>query len=583
MTSTKTMAKKRTADAQPASEQVQFEMHRRLLYDVILKQAGTLAKAILEGVMNSVDSGSKSCHITLTDKTLQITDDGRGFRSRDEIMTWFKVFGQPHTEDEGKTYGRFRMGRGQLFAYGANLWRSNQFLMDVDFKNRGDKFELKSDQKPKPGCTIDIQLYDPLIPSELQETEINLKRWCRWVPIMVFLNDDPISHDVKEYDWAIDNADAYGSLDGSAQLRIYNQGIFVQEFAKHIFGTGGEIVSKQALEVNFARNEVQSTCPIWKRLKPLIDKTGRERVSRKPSLDDGERVNLLRRAARFDITGNELKQLKIFTAVTGQHYAIGHVASHKFRSNFTVCPPGDRTGDSIHRRRLAFVLSQDVLTNMGMTPQQFKEWACKSGGWYGMRDDEDIRQKFVPFEKLSKTINTEHALVAEKDYTEHEQVWMALLSMARHRLKLDNEQDEDDWRERRRRQRSLPRNREIVVGLSETMLAWTDGSEYIAFDRKFLAANHWDMRGLSQVGSVLLHEFCHDTDDLKAHTHDQTFYELFHDSAREFMGEFYAVVMHHLPLVLKRVKKKMSKKDLRAQDQLAKASLAQSKMAAQES
>ena len=37
-------------------ETIAFTMHPQLLYSVIQRQAGTLNKAILEGVMNGVDA-----------------------------------------------------------------------------------------------------------------------------------------------------------------------------------------------------------------------------------------------------------------------------------------------------------------------------------------------------------------------------------------------------------------------------------------------------------------------------------------------------------------------------------------------
>jgi hypothetical protein len=39
--------------------------HNKLLLDVIRRQAGTLSKAILEGVMNAVDAGATRCDISI--------------------------------------------------------------------------------------------------------------------------------------------------------------------------------------------------------------------------------------------------------------------------------------------------------------------------------------------------------------------------------------------------------------------------------------------------------------------------------------------------------------------------------------
>ena len=124
------------------TETRRFKMHPKLLFDVIQRQAGSLAKAVLEGVMNSIDAKATKCRITLTNNELTISDDGTGIRTRKSIEDFFETFGQPHDESEGKVYGTFRMGRGQLFAYGKNRWRTGPFEMKIDIKNKGLDYEL---------------------------------------------------------------------------------------------------------------------------------------------------------------------------------------------------------------------------------------------------------------------------------------------------------------------------------------------------------------------------------------------------------------------------------------------------------
>lgn len=107
--------------------------HNELLVKVIKDQAGALDKGILEGVMNGREAGSEQVRIiTQSDgKKLIIEDDGKGFRSETEISEWFEKFGTPHADSEGKKWARFRMGRGQLFAFGKNIWRTGGFRMVV--------------------------------------------------------------------------------------------------------------------------------------------------------------------------------------------------------------------------------------------------------------------------------------------------------------------------------------------------------------------------------------------------------------------------------------------------------------------
>ncbi len=58
------------------SETRSFKMHHQLLRSVIQRQAGTLSKAILEGVMNAVDAEASKIDIVLKRNEVRISDDG---------------------------------------------------------------------------------------------------------------------------------------------------------------------------------------------------------------------------------------------------------------------------------------------------------------------------------------------------------------------------------------------------------------------------------------------------------------------------------------------------------------------------
>jgi len=66
-------------------ENRQFKMHPKLLLDVIQKQAGTLGKALLEGAMNAVDAGASRFDVRIQPDIVVMSDDGKGFTSRDDI------------------------------------------------------------------------------------------------------------------------------------------------------------------------------------------------------------------------------------------------------------------------------------------------------------------------------------------------------------------------------------------------------------------------------------------------------------------------------------------------------------------
>ena len=112
-------------------EKRSLKMHNKLLMDVIKKQSGTIDKSILEGTMNAVEAGATKVDISFIEEDgkalLSIEDDGEGISSIQEVEEHFQTFGTPHKESEHKTWAQFRMGRGQLFSFGINTWRTSTF------------------------------------------------------------------------------------------------------------------------------------------------------------------------------------------------------------------------------------------------------------------------------------------------------------------------------------------------------------------------------------------------------------------------------------------------------------------------
>lgn len=546
-----------------------FKMHPKLLFDVIQRQAGTLAKAVLEGVMNSVDAKATKCTITITETTVVIADDGRGFRNRQEILDFFEVFGQPHTEAEGKIFGTFRMGRGQLFAFGANQWKTGIFRMAVDIKNKGLDYTLKTN-KDRPGCRVTVELYEPLLPSGLAETARMLQHWLKYAPIEVQFNGEQINIDPAKQKWDYVLDEAYINLKERGSLEVYNLGVHTLTLSDFKYGTGGTIVSRQQLKVNFARNDIQSDCPVWKKVSKVVDQKATERNKRTVTLDDAGRTRLAFQFRHGQMDFFEFVKLKLFTTVSGRQYAFKDLP-RAHTMPLTVCKRGDRMGDKLHQQGVAFVLAQETVdrfTDRGDV-KKFFEWLnspeLRNAG----------RFRYVPFKELTAGLKNKFDIFATAELNPRERCWLRLLGNAVHTLRFpDQVKSQSSWKLWKP---DDPQERKLVVGLSDAALAWTDGATYIAFDRKFLAKYELDVHGFVAVGQVLLHELCHGEADTGTHTHTQEFYELYHDSAHTSLSWFVQYCLSHVEAVLKNEGKKLTKKAMVSQDQLVRAARAQEK------
>lgn len=178
-------------------------------------------------------------------------------------------------------------------------------------------------------------------------------------------------------------------------------------------------------------------------------------------------------------------------------------------------------------------------------------------GWGDGRLKDDDRYRVVNFADLSKTLSDKYDILDEKDLNPAERLWLDLCDRAYYLL-LDSRWDV--LRKTRRR---------LVVGMSDTADGWTDGETYVAIDRRFLRRLTIDTRGITALGVLLIHEYCHDDADTGTHTHSLEFYEQFHDKCREKLPEFVNGCLTRLPNVLKAAKRQLNRDSLKELDRAA--------------
>lgn len=528
----------------PSTERRRFGMHANLLYDVITKQAGTLQKAILEGVMNGVDAGASRIEITLTPDTLIISDDGKGFKDRAEIEQFFETFGTPHVEGDAR-YGRFRMGRGQLMAFGKNVWRTNTFKMAVDIKGSGLDYDLSALTPPQPGCLIEIELYDPLLPSERDSIDRELRSWVAYVDVPVLLNGKQISKPPTEADWDVETPDAWFKLAASRNtLSVYNLGVLVMNAPASRFGTGGTVVSKQRLDVNFARNDVQSTCPIFNKIKAELRKHSDEVVVAKPKMTDAERQHVAERILDKSLPFENALDLKILTDVEGRHFALSKLA-RLLRLNPVIltAPRGDRVGIRIGAAKLASVLASETLERFGLDSlpellNQLRALAIEANdrldnvaySWPSPTGNQRYVASLLShvlklaqpstLDAFEHLISTDFNDLNTNDLKPNEKVKIRALQSASYQVSTAlNDPAAASY---------MP-VRSVRAGESDLADAWTDGLKFIWLDRRQLALLEKGYAGCVRLAGMLLHEYMHEGPDTDTHTHDAEFYQRYHD------------------------------------------------------
>lgn len=495
-------------------EQRPFAIDPALLYSVIQSQAGTLEKALLEGVMNSVDAGSTKVLVNLDETGFTIRDNGRGFRSREEIIKWFETFGTPHREGDA-TFGKFRMGRGQLMSFASTVWKSGPFQMTVDIRTDGLGYGLSMLAVPAKGCTVEGKLYQHLSEARLLETEAAFRRLVAYCSVPVEMNGRPVSTKPEKAKWGYESPACWLKLDPDArELLVYNQGVLVTTMPGWRFGSGGIVVSKRPLKVNFARNDIlEYECPEWAVIRSDIERGVLSRLNSRKQLSDDQRA-FLARQVMSNRNGLDTDGLtaKIFTDVQGKHVGLADVLAAKAVA--VESPSRPQLSRATHDSGTALVLSRKSLDRLGATslPDLMERLRRVPNVQQAGLESLDIDK--LPFRAAGPKERElpRHAL--------HPKEAAALKALDSANAMVGAWLVAHGW---------ASQVRELRVGVRAGAVAWTDGEHYIYVHRKYLRQLERGLDGAGYWLSTLVHEYCHDTDDSESHDHGEVFYAKYHE------------------------------------------------------
>lgn len=496
-----------------------FTMDPNLLVSVIRSQAGTVAKALLEGVMNSLDAGATRVDLRVNRDGFTLEDNGRGFANEEEIRLWFGRFGTPHEEGDAM-YGRFRMGRGQIFSHAASVWSSNRFQLSVDINRRGLNYGLQMLDTAVRGCKIEATFYETLTDEHLAETLIELKKFVAFTPRPVYVNGTLYGAPASRLKtWTSETDDAWVRLTSeNEELLVYNQGVFVCAYPSWKVGLGGIIVSKHRLEVNFARNSVmENRCEVWRRIRQWLEALVFIKLTRSSRLSDGERSFLARRVHTAPAAGLAmLRQAKLLTDVTGKHLPLDtlkdvHTLVYCERPTALAC---ELNGNGF------FVVTDRLIERFGT--YSFEDFFERLRQVPDLLRD-DVRTQSVPEAAQEQSVDEFTALDAEALTRKQQAALQALIEM---NAVLGREL------------RAVGRTdtvRTILVARQKknTAIAWTDGKSYITANVRRLRDFEEGVDGILRWAFTLLHEYMHNQDDSESHEHGEVFFRQMHDALFE--------------------------------------------------
>lgn len=523
-------------------------VHPAIIMHLIERQAGTLGKAILELIMNSVDAGAEKVSIKMDAAGYEVYDDGSGFKRIEEIEQLFEVLGFPHEENDHRTYGAFGIGRAQQWAFASTVWRTGDMMMDVNVRERGMEYDLVHGLEHQVGCAIFGTFYEPKLPSDIAAVERELTELAAYCPIPVTMNGKKITKDIGQIKWDIETEDAYIKVKDSGSLSVYNLGIKVRDYPGYLLGTGGIIVSKQQLDVNFARNDVLvSRCEVWKRIRKTVQQAvNTSATKKKAKVTDDMRARLVEQIVHGEIEPSEVEGVRLVKDARGRYHSLAALMRCMIGDcgfNRVTMHDGAqgtrRAAELVHINKVAFVLHSD----MG-------EWAsgvdtvelCKALLRERPYVDLDrIRSRVVDFAVAAESVNSDYELINPKELSKRDRAIMKAMTEASRGIA------EAAWWGAKAAglepDRCPNRPRRLMFGRSEQALAWTDGDSYIAIDLRHARKIGKGLNGVTAVASTLLHEYCHDRPSNDAHDHDLEFYEIFHNASAQMIGKISMLLM----------------------------------------
>jgi hypothetical protein len=546
----------------PEIENRKIKIHPNIIFDIINRQAGTLSKALLEGVMNSIDAGATKCDIILKNDYYKIADNGKGFVSKKEIEDFFETFGTPHEEGEGgKQFGRFRIGRGQLMAFSEVTYTTGNFQMIVDIKNKGLDYIFKDNMPNQPGCIVEGKLYEKFETYEINEIINEFKDYVAYAPIPITLNENKINKLPSEVKWDKETDEAYFKFKQGGDLKIYNMGVLVNSsHPSYIPSPPGIVTSKNALMVNFARNAVlTSACPIWKKIKKTLKESVNTEFNKKTRITYEDIIRIINELITGKTTLDQLddKSHKIIKTADNQYGNImdmlrlitgyGDVYG---KHNLTVSDSYTNIiAEKIHKNKIAYVITP--LTLEQFKCENVKEFVKKiklildntEPDYYTAIKNKFSKIEIVDFKKLSEQFSLSCIELKESKIPKKERILFKAFNNFYNSSRIPMMIALNDIFGEK------IENRRIHAGESQINMAWTDGATNIWMDIKTIKKLNNGIIGAYINIETLMHEYAHNDSSYEpTHLHDDKFNEIYRKIMEYNDGEFIGLLTKNLSL-----------------------------------
>lgn len=396
-----------------------FKATEGLLNDTMRKQSGVIEKALLEATMNAVDANASEVNITIDEDRVVIKDDGDGI-SEERVEKYFEQFGKKDDDIEDKEFGKFRMGRGQIFNFGVNIWRSRDNIMVVSLDDSevtleldtttteedqsvaevdGDEYTLdtaglsyawlKSDEEVS-GTEIEIVLYNPI--QDVDNTVSEFKKLTKYISWLhdtkVVVNDDEVYEEPEvihetELAYYASHAGGIGS-----RSNVYNKGALVDDFS--LGRVQMSIITKADLDVTLDRTDILNTDENWKAIQEEYTDLAIDILLEKDEPDKREQRWLLELMADDLMLVEDLKNVPVVKDIHGNSWTIESISGH----DISFAQKDDKVAEEAMRQSDTVMVEQTYKSEF----RQFTEAATDLFSHSEMKEYSDVVESDMKWE-----------------------------------------------------------------------------------------------------------------------------------------------------------------------------------------
>lgn len=497
-----------------------IEMDDNLAREVIQSQASSIVDGWREALQNGIDSpGSETITLDFNHERSVIKDDGEGLDlTQDMMRELLTVLGKSSKRDDEDKIGYFGMGWGQVIAKGRTVVKSRNSKAIFDIEEWDLEYRFRETEEYVDGFVVEVDHYPDQVPDEdahrWNRYEKDIKKRFKYVAQTIgktitingekIDGGDPAEVERWRKNTMVDDDDNRTIVlytGGIGGVEVYSNGIYVKN--ENAGGVYGRVVTKKNLDLNFARNDIKSGCPVW---EPINDRISEMKKTMFEDISDDElteeiREEILRYMAEDSNEVEKYGTKPVFRLANGTKKSFVEVMS---AHEIAYARDGSRKADKLVEAGFVVLDQADSSTEM-------------------LRNEMESPPEFDVDERVTDMdldVGFEEVVPSKETLNSEQQKRIAFAQVLVNAMDID---------------------REVIFGIDDQNHAWTDGKSFIALTESSMDGR-LKAQWMPQIFHIVCHEAAHENESLETTRHGQQYNQKFRDLLEGHEDTFIEIV-----------------------------------------